>query len=212
MTYHLRRPWTLHHLRTRSQKIRNQKTWLDGLVWKRYCSGVRVRVQGASTAERHGLENSNPAPGNSIELQVICWHAQIGFISSHFALEKRTISIASPFFQFSCPLDGIGIYRYSQGPHHGGDDLQAVCLLPADLALLLIDPPCAGNLNVAKSNVKKRRGRWRTRRIGLRPRRKTTPQKRLQMRKIFHLMYVDHIDICAITRRYSMGGCFLPCN
>ena len=59
-------------------------------------------------------------------------HAQIGSISSHFPLDTRTnISFTSSFFQFSCLLDGIRIYRHSQGPRHGGDDFQAVRLLPA---------------------------------------------------------------------------------
>jgi hypothetical protein len=89
-------------------------------------------VQGASTAaaDRHGLENSNPAPGNSIELRVIMHHAQIGSISSHFPLDTR-ISFTSSFFQLSCLLDGIRIYGHSQGLCHGGDDFQAVRLLPA---------------------------------------------------------------------------------
>jgi hypothetical protein len=93
--------------------------------------GVQVQgASGASTAERHGLENSNPASANSIELHVASHHAQIGFISSHIPLDTRSISFTSFLFQFSCLLDGTRIHRHSQGPHHGGDDFQAVRLLP----------------------------------------------------------------------------------
>jgi hypothetical protein len=48
---------------------------------------------------------------------------------------------------------------------------------PPNVVPLLIDPPCAGNLSVAKSNVKKRQRGRRIPRIGLRARRKTTPQR-----------------------------------
>ena len=61
---------------------------------------------------------------------------------------------------------------------------------PPNFVPLLIDPPRAGNLSVAKSNVKKRQGGWRIPRIDLRPRTETTPQRWLQTRKTFHLMYV----------------------
>lgn len=91
-------------------------------------------MQGASTAaaERHGLEleigNFKPSTGQFH--RAASHHAQIGSISSHSPLDTR-ISYTSSFFQLSCLLDGIRIYGHSQGPCHGGDDFQAVRLLPA---------------------------------------------------------------------------------
>ena len=103
-------------------------------MWKRYCSGVRVyrcrRGLYMSVTLRFG--NFKPSTGQFHRgCGVIVWNAQIGFISSHFPLDTRTISFTSSFFKLSCLLDGIRIYRHSQGPCHRGDDFQAARLLPA---------------------------------------------------------------------------------
>ena len=106
------------------------------MEWKKYCSGVRVwRCKGLPGLRQPSVTVWKIQTQNRaiplLRCESFVWHAQIGSISSHFPLETRTISFTSPFFQFPCLLDGIRIYRHSQGPPHGGEDFQAARLLPA---------------------------------------------------------------------------------
>jgi len=163
-------------------------------------------MQGPSTAsaERHGLENSNPAPGNSIELRVICLFGML-----RLALSRVTLhSTHAPYYPLHRLFSNSRVSLMeseSTGTHRdpvtGELISKQYVLFPPNVVPSLIDPPCAGNSSAVKSNVKKRQGGRRIQRIGLRSRTKTTSQRRLQTRKIFHLMYVGRIDLCAITRR-----------
>jgi hypothetical protein len=174
-------------------------------VWKKYCSGVRVcrckglpQPQPSVTVWNWKLEISNPAPGNSIELRVIMLRLALSRVTLH---STHAYPIHRLFSNYRVSL----MESESTGTHRDpvtGEMIskQYVYFLP-NVVPLLIDPLCAGNLSVAKSNVKKRQGGRRIPRIGLRPRTMTTPQRRLQTRKIFRLMYVGRIDICATTRR-----------
>lgn len=132
------------------------------------------------------------------------------------ALSRVNFHSTHPRYPFhrlfsNCPislmeLESTGTHR---DPVTGEMISKQYVYIPPNVVPLPIDPPCAGNLSVAKSNVKKRQGRRRIPQIGLRPRAKRTPQRKLQTRKTFRLMYAGRIDICAITWRLSMGECFL---
>lgn len=156
-------------------------------------------ASGASTAERHVWR---------IQTQ----HRPIPFISSsHLCMLRSALSrvtFRSPIYplhrRFSNYRVSLMMESESTGTHKdpvtGEMISKQYVYFPPNVVSLPIDPLHAGNLSVAKSNVKKRQEGRRILRIGLRPRTKTTPQ-RPQTRKIFRLMYVGRIHICAITRQ-----------
>jgi hypothetical protein len=166
--------------------------------------GVQQGASGASTAERHGLE-FKPSTGQFHRAAAVSHLIRM----LRLALSRVTFhSTHPPIYPLhrlfsNCRVslmesESTGTHR---DPVTGEMISKQYVYFPPDVVPLLIDPSRAGNLSVAKSNVKKRQGGRRILRIGLQLRTKTTPQRRLQTRKIFRLMYVGRIDICAIFRR-----------
>jgi hypothetical protein len=148
-----------------------------------------VQAPSTAVADRHGLHDSNPAPGNSIELRVIMLRLALSRLTFH-SNHHRLFSNCRVSLMES---ESAGTHK---DPVSGEVISKQFVYFPPNVVPLFIDPPCAGNLSVAKSNVIKRQEGRRILRIGLRPRIKTTPQRWLQTRKIFRLMYVGRIDIC----------------
>jgi hypothetical protein len=178
-------------------------------VWKKYCSGVRAcRCKGLPVLRQPSVTVWKiQTQLRAIPLSCAVSHL-FGMI--RLALSRVTFhSTHAPIYPlhrlFSNCRVSLMESESTGGTHRdpvtGEMISKQYVYFPPYVMPLLIDPPCAGNLSVAKSNVKKRQKGRRIPRIGLRARRKTTPQRRLQTRRIFRLMYVGRIDICAITRR-----------
>jgi hypothetical protein len=103
-----------------------------------------------------------------LHLFIVWANAQIG-IRSHFPLCAPIPSLPSSSDSYIFQ-HGNRICRHSQGSRYRRDDFQAVRTYPNQLpSLLLTSPVCTGNSSVAKSNAKKRQGRWRLPRISLLP-------------------------------------------
>lgn len=174
-------------------------------MWKRYCSGVRVcRCEGLiqPSVTLWKIQTQHRTIPSSYTSHFICL-AMLRLALSRVTFHSTHAPPYYPLHRFFSNRRVSLMESESTGTHRdpvtGEMISKQYVYFPPNVAPLLIDLPCAGNLSVAKSNVKKRQGGRRTPRIGLRSRTMTTSQ-RLRTRKIFRLMYVGRIDICAITR------------
>jgi hypothetical protein len=172
-------------------------------VWKKYCSGVRVcRCKGLPqpqpTVTVWKIQTQHRAIPSSCESSCIMLRLALSRVTFHSTHAYPLHRLFSNYRVSLMESESTGTHR---DPVTGEMISKQYVYFPPNVVPLLIDPLCAGNLSVAKSNVKKRQGGRRIPRIGLPPRTMTTLQRRLQTRKIFRLMYVGRIDICATTRR-----------